>query len=403
MTLPPRHGKSELCAIRYPCWYLGRNPDKRVVLASYAADLAQRFSRLARTVIQSESYQRVFEGIGLAQDSRSAENWDLAGYRGGMKSVGVGGPLTGHGANLLIIDDPVKNREEANSEVVRQSVWDWYTSTAYTRLEENAAVVVVMTRWHEADLMGRLIEAQKVPGGDQWTILHMPALSEAGEALWPDKYTVEDLERIRSNIGEYDWNALYQGAPRPREGAMFKRHWFQPVDSVPDGARRVRYWDKAGTEGGGAFTAGILLAEVSGRFYVEDAIRGQWSAGERERVIRATAERDGREVDVWIEQEPGSGGKESAEATVRNLAGFVARAETVTGDKETRARPYAAQCEAGNVNIVKGDWNPAYVEEHCSFPFGRFKDQVDGSSGAFNKLARPRSGIRQLSGGGVVR
>jgi predicted phage terminase large subunit-like protein len=180
---------------------------------------------------------------------------------------------------------------------------------------------------------------------------------------------------------------------------MFKRDWLLPtVAAAPAGCPSVRYWDKAGTTGSGDHTAGVrMVRSPEGLYYVTDVVRGQWSAGEREKVIRHTAEQDGRNVSVWVEQEPGSGGKESAANTVLNLAGWNVHAEPVTGDKETRARPLAAQAEAGNVRIVADDeahrWVKALVDEMVAFPFGKHDDQVDAAAGAFNKLAlvaRPR-------------
>ena len=197
------------------------------------------------------------------------------------------------------------------------------------------------------------------------------------------------LERLdpvtRAQLLEGDWQV------RP-EGAMFRREWFTIVEASPEAMpSRVRYWDKAATEGGGARSAGVLIARTDrGLYYVEDVVCGQWSALKREQIMRATAEHDGRDVAIWTEQEPGSGGKESAEASVRNLAGFSVHTDRVSGSKCERAAPLAAQCEAGNVKIVRGAWNQGYLEELCSFPLGSFADQVDASSGAFNKLARNR-------------
>ena len=188
----------------------------------------------------------------------------------------------------------------------------------------------------------------------------------------------------RAQLLEGDWQV------RP-EGAMFKRGWLSIVEVGPGQAQRVlRYWDKAASPEGGARSAGVRIAKSKeGLFYVEHVVAGRWSALERERIIRQTAEADGRDVSVWIEQEPGSGGKESAEATVRNLAGFSVRCDRVTGDKVTRAQPFAAQAEAGNVRLVRGPWNQDYLQELCAFPLGVLKDQVDASSGAFNMLATP--------------
>jgi predicted phage terminase large subunit-like protein len=169
---------------------------------------------------------------------------------------------------------------------------------------------------------------------------------------------------------------------------MFKVSYIDSVDAVPAEAQRIRYWDKAGTEGGeGAETAGVLIAKHNGVFYVEDVVHGRYSSYERERVIKQTAERDGVKVHIWQEQEPGSGGKESAELTVKNLVGYSVHTERVSGSKELRAEPFAAQVEAHNVRIKKADWNVLYLEQLSKFPNGKLKDMVDASSGAFNKLA----------------
>jgi predicted phage terminase large subunit-like protein len=269
-----------------------------------------------------------------------------------------------------------------------------------------------MTRWHEDDLAGRLLQQQV----DQWTILRLPALAETqkdrdlndkylnvstgqpdplgrapGEPLCPVRFSRAALDAIQADVGTMVWSAEYQGVPRAAEGNKFKRHWFPIVDAAPAVARRVRYWDKAGTAGDGDYTVGLLMAEAGGLYYVEDVVRGQWSDHQRETVIRQTAALDAAKyantVTIWVEQEGGSGGKDSARATIKNLAGFPVKAETVSGNKTVRAAPFAAQCEASNVRMVRGSWNGAYLEELCAFPNGKNDDQVDGSSGAFNKLA----------------
>jgi predicted phage terminase large subunit-like protein len=175
---------------------------------------------------------------------------------------------------------------------------------------------------------------------------------------------------------------------------MFHRAWFAIVPAAPVDARRVRYWDKAGTAGDGDYSCGALVGRTdAGRYFVEDMIRGQWSSGEREKVMRQTAMLDEQKyghVAIWHEQEPGSGGKDSADATTRNLAGFAVRAERITGDKQTRAMPFAAQCEAGNVDLIAGAWNAAFLDELTTFPNAAHDDQVDAASGAFNKLAVER-------------
>ena len=399
INMPPRHGKSRLASQFFPAWYLGRNPRNYIITASYSKELAEDMGQAVRDLSNDPMHRAIFPGTSLRQDSKARSRF-MTSERGVYFGTGIGGPTTGKGAHLLLIDDPIKSRAEADSEAKRRAVKRWYASDAYTRLMPGGAIVVIQTRWHEDDLAGWLLKEHAHEG---WEVLSLPAIAEedeprrlAGEALWPEAYPLERLERIKAALvaeeGERSWLALYQQRPRAIEGAMFKRPWFRVVEAAPAVAERVRYWDKAGTDGGGAYTAGVLLSRTAeGLYHVEDVVRGQWSAGEREVIIKQTAYADaarfGEGVSIWIEQEPGSGGKESAENTIRNLDGFDVHAERVTGDKVTRAEPFAAQAEAGNVRLVQGAWNAAFLDELTAFPLGRFKDQVDAASGAYNKVS----------------
>lgn len=399
IAMPPRHGKSEMVSRYFPAWFLGTFPDKRVILTSYEADFARSWGAKVRDLLLEHGPD--YFGVHVSATSTAADRWGIEGHEGGMVTAGVGGPITGKGADLAILDDPVKNAEEANSETIREKTWQWLMSTLYTRLEPGGSMVVFHTRWNEDDAAGRLIAQSESGLGEHWDVVNLPAVAEAddmlgrteGEPLWPDRYGLDDLTRIRSTLGEYWWNALYQQRPSPPGGDMFKSAWFQPfADAAPAAVPTIRYWDKAGTQDGGAYTAGVLMSRTDdGLYWVADVVRGQWSAGEREARIRQTAEKDGRHVGIWVEQEPGSGGKESAQNTILNLAGWNVHAEPVTGDKETRARPFAAQAEAGNCRIVKDTaarrWNQALLDELTGFPHGKYKDQVDAAAGAFNKLA----------------
>jgi len=299
--------------------------------------------------------------------------------------------------NCLLIDDPVKGAKEAASATIQESIWEWYLSDAYTRLEEDGAIVIIMTRWSEDDLAGRVLRmAAADPDADQWVELRLPALAEEddplgrpeGAALWEEKFPVARLAQIAKAITARPFAALFQQRPVPAGGDLFETGHLRIVDAAPADATRVRYWDKAGTQGAGAYTAGVRMARGDdGVFYVEHVERGQWASHTRNQVMENTTGRDGPTVTVWVEQEPGSGGKESAEITVKLLAGSVVRVERVTGDKITRALPYSAQVNAGNVCLVKGPWNRAYIEELTMAPNGKYWDQIDASSGAFNKLA----------------
>jgi predicted phage terminase large subunit-like protein len=393
VTMPPRHGKSQFCSQYYPAFYLGSFPDRRVILASYEADFAAGWGRKVRDLLQ-EHGPGVF-GVSVRRDSTAANRWGVEGRPGGMDTAGVGGPITGKGADLLVIDDPVKNAEEAASPTFRAKTWDWYASTAYTRLEPGGAVVLIQTRWHADDLAGRIL-AGADSGGEPWDVLNLPALAEdadplgraPGEALWPERFDTARLGDIRRTIGEHYFAALYQQRPTPREGGFFRRSWLPIVDAKPHKADRVRAWDKAATDGGGDWTAGVLMARTpEGLYYVEDVVRGRWGPGERDRIIRQTAELDGKGVPIVGEREGGSGGKDSALAFVRLLAGFSVHTEPATGSKEIRADALASQAEVGNVRLLRGPWNAAYIEELASFPSGAHDDQVDASSLAFNTLA----------------
>lgn len=411
--LPPRHGKSVFRSLYFPAWYLGKHPDHRVILASYAADFSAEWGARVRDVLE-EWGPSVF-GVRVRPDRRKADSWGIAGHDGGMFTCGVGGSLTGRGADLALVDDPVKNAEEALSPTLRAKTWDWYTSTLRTRVEPGGIEALTMTPWHMEDLGGMILETE----GDLWDVLRLPALAEPpepirpgatgydrildrpdplgrapGEPLWPARFDLADLEAQRS-LSAFWFDAMYQCRPRSRGGGMFRDDWFAgkiiPAAAVPADAIRCRFWDRAGTHGGGDYTAGPRLAmDGDNRVYVEDVVRGQWSEHGRNRVILDAARGDGPDCEVASEQEPGSSGKDQAEAFVRMMAGYRVTCRPSTGSKEVRARPFADQCEAGNVYIVRGDWNADYLAELTAFPTGRNDDQVDGSSGAFNRLAELR-------------
>jgi predicted phage terminase large subunit-like protein len=229
--MPPRHGKSWLVSQYFPAWFLGMFPDKRVILTSYEADFASSWGRRTRDIL-NEYGESVF-GIEVNNKSSAANRWDIKSHEGGMITAGVGGPITGKGADILVIDDPVKNAEEANSQTYRNRTWEWYQSTAYTRLEPQGAVILIMTRWHEDDLAGRLLKNMTTDTGEQWDVINLPAIAEEndllerkpGEVLWSGRYNLTELSRIKGNTGSYWWNALYQQRPQPPGGGLLKRSW----------------------------------------------------------------------------------------------------------------------------------------------------------------------------------
>jgi len=232
--MPPRHGKSELTTIKFPTWYLGRNPEHPVITVSYSGDLASTFGSKGRDVVQSDLFNRMF-GISLKKDSQSKVFWELK-EGGSMTATGLGGAITGKGAKLLIIDDPIKNKEEADSETYREKTWDYYTSTLYTRLEKDAAIILILTRWHYDDLAGRLLEAEKEGGeyAENWEIIDFPAIAmqeekfrKIGEPLWEDKYDIKSLNKTKNTVGLMVWSSLYQQQPLISELQEFKPEYFR--------------------------------------------------------------------------------------------------------------------------------------------------------------------------------
>ena len=367
--MPPRHGKSELASKRFPAWCLGRNPKRQIIAASYNSDLASDFGRNVRNIVAEPEFGQVFRNVGLAPDSQAANRMNT-NHGGTYVAAGVGTAVTGRGADIALIDDPFKDREEADSERRRDVVWDWYRSTLFTRLMPGGAVVVILTRWHEDDLAGRLLEAE----GDQWTVLSMPAINKDGEALWPEWYDVDALARIKATIGPREWSALYQQQPQPDEGTFFQREWFKTWDKLPD----VRYYgtsDYAVTDGGGDYTVHRIWGiDANGEIYRVAGWRGQTTS------------------DVWIEEKLnliakykplawfGEGGviQKAIEPMLKRRMrerGVFCRIEWISSihDKPTRARSFQAMAASGRVHFEQA----ADISEFLVFPAGKNDDDVD--------------------------
>lgn len=388
---PPRHGKSEMVSRRFPAWALGRNPDRAIIAASYTASLALRMSRDAQRVMDDSAYARLFPAARLSRPGaagegvRTAERWEITGRRGSYQAVGVGGSVTGMGGDIVLIDDPIKGRKEADSKLIRDRIADWYANDAYTRLEPGGGVCIVNTRWHEDDLSGRLLDAMQA-GGDPWRVVRYAAIDDQGCALHPERYPIEKLRRIEKAIGPRAFGALYQQAPAPAEGHLFAVAKMGVVEAAPAKARRVRAWDLAATADGD-WTAGALFADTGEGYVIEDVVRLRASPAEVRQALRATAERDGRAVRVVIPQDPGQAGKDQAQSLAKLLSPFSVTIERATGSKAIRAEPFAAQVGAGNVAMKRGGWNAALIDELTAFPAGAHDDQVDACASAFNAVA----------------
>lgn len=433
--MPPRHGKSELVSTRLPAWFLGRNPDMRVILTSVTASLATGFSRRVRNIIRDEAFQAAFgrrsglaagDQVYLSEDRRAVEAWDLGQHRGGLVAAGVGGSIIGRGAHLGVIDDPFKDRTDAESEAVRDRVDAWYRSTFYTRLEDGAAVVLMHQRWHSDDLAGRLlVRMLEEDGADQWTVLSLPAVGEdwaaeddgrgneqgvfeerviealrsgwwmsrdplgreAGEALWAEKYPVGVLDRIRVNLGSYEFDALYQQRPQRPEGALIKARQIPVVDgdAVPGDVRWIRYWDLGvGRSSRAHYCVGALCGmDRKKNFYIGDVAMhaAPWSDA-RPKITRTMLE-DPVEVAQYVEVFGQQDGyyqemRDDDELHLRSIKPY----KTV-GDKEARAQLWASRIPDGKVFMVRGPWNDEFVACAVAFPNGAYDDPVDAVSGGY--------------------
>jgi predicted phage terminase large subunit-like protein len=378
LEAPRRHGKSELSTKRFPAFYVGNHPKKQIICCSYGLDLAAGFGRDVRNIISSPEYQNIFPGVRISADSAAAGRWHTE--QGGIYvAAGVGGPVAGRGSDLLLVDDPFKNRLEAESAVTRESVWDWFRSAAYPTLMPGGSIVVTSSRWHEDDLIGRLIEQQP----DRWKVIKLPAIRD-GQALDPARYPLPVLEEIRATIGEREWNAQYQQQPTPDEGAFFRREWIQwyrnRAELLQSPLAVYVASDFALTDDGGDYTVHLVVGvNPGGHWFVLDVWRGQVDA--LEAVDAGLALVRQWKPQIWF------GERVSITKAIgpflrkrmQETSTFV-RIEEITPvhDKATRARPIQGRAQMGLVHLPEAAaFTPDLVSELLSFPLGKNDDQVD--------------------------
>lgn len=404
INIPPGTMKSTLVSVFWPAWEWGPKgmPHMRFIGASHEQGLAVRDTLKMRRLITSDWFQNRWP-LQLTGDQNQKTYYE--NVKTGFRQACAVESMTGRRGDRIAWDDP-HSVEAALSDVKRESAIRVFQETLPTRLNnpDSSIIAIVMQRLHEYDVSGLILENDY---GYEHLCLPMEfeadnrcitsigfkdPRTEESELLFPERFPRDVVDRDKKVMGSLAVAGQFQQRPTPRGGGFFEWQNVKIVDVHPRIIKTIRYWDKAGTEGGGAYSAGVKMALCEdGLYYVLDSTRGQWGATQREKSIRATAELDGVAVTIWIEQEPGSGGKESAESTIRNLAGYSIHAERPTGDKAVRAEPFAVQVEAGNIRLMRGDWNEAYINEMKNFPVGKYKDQIDGSSGAFNKLATPQA------------
>jgi len=390
--MPPGSAKSTFASTLFPAWWFAQHPGSSIITASHTASLAEHFGRRVRDLIVT---QEDALGYTLIKGDRAASHWRVSNG-GEYFAAGTRGSIIGRRADLVIVDDPIGNQAQADRATDRERLWDWYRSDLSTRLKPRGRVLIVMTRWHEDDLAGRL--ATHVDDG--WRILKLPALAEEndplnralGEPLWPEWEDLPALMRKRMLVGERTWSASYQQAPRQLEGGLFKTASVTVLDDAPDtGGTTVRGWDLAATiaddKNNPDWTVGVKLrAHSPGQFIVLDVVRIRGSARNVEQTVLGAATRDGTSVHIGIPEDPGQAGKGQVAHYTGLLAGYHVVATRETGSKVLRAQPLSSQIEAGNISIVKAGWNRAFLEELREFPFSAKDDQVDALVRAFTTL-----------------
>lgn len=404
VLMPPGSAKSTYASILFPSWWYIHHPRSSIIGASHTSTLATYFSRRTRDTVTQHAARL---GYTISSSDRAAAHWTTSSG-GEYYSAGTRGSFIGRRADLVIIDDPVKSQIEADSPFLRDRTWGWYQSDLTTRLKPQARVILIMTRWHEDDLGGRLL----AQGDAGWTVLRLPALAEAtdplgrtiGEPLWPEWENLSDLSRKRLVVGERTWSALFQQSPQPQTGQLFDVSRMRFVE-MPSGALTepaVRAWDLAATAANGAndpdWSVGVKLSRSSeGTYTILDVVRLQGPPREVEEAILATAALDGPKVRIGIPEDPGQAGKAQVAYLTGRLAGYNVAASRETGGKTVRASPVASQIGSGNVGLVRAGWNYALLDELKVFPFGRKDDHVDALSRAFSMLLAPTQLSRKMS------
>ena len=414
LAAPPRSGKSEICSRRFPAYVLGRHPDLELIACSYSAELTERMNRDVQRIIDDEPYHDIFPETylqgsmfapkGSKVAARTSDYFEVVGHKGRYRSTGVGGSITGMGAQILIIDDPVKDREAANSKTIRDKTWDWFTSTAYTRLAPGGGVLIMLTRWHQDDMAGRLIDLSERGDGERYEVICYPAIAEhdephrkEGEPLHPERFNLEALQRIRQNVGERDWAALYQQRPVPDGGGLFKESWlryYRDSDLPPRYDKAVISWDMTFKDSDSSdYVVGQVWGRKGANFYLLDQVRGRMDFVKTLDAFVSLARKHPHVVRKLVEDK--ANGPAIISALRNKVSGIVPVVPKES--KEARASAVSTFWEAGNVFLPDPVTHPwvrlELVPELTAFPAGAHDDQVDAMSQALNDL---KSGLTRI-------
>jgi len=421
LEVPVRHWKSSIASEKFVAWYLGRNPKKSVIACSFGSDLVEQFSESIRSTINSEEFSTIFPGVGFKHGSKRKDAWALKGaYRLSYRAAGVGGPLTGTGGDLIVVDDPMADYQAVATQEARDKAWRWYQTKLRTRSNPDGGIVVIMSRWHEDDLIGRL-KAGMAEGGEQWTVIRLPAIAEeddpmgraAGDALWPEMWPIEALIEARKSVGGLGWASLYQQSPKPDTGVILDSGKIIRIDRdliCMPGQRReiwheyvitkaVRYWDLAFSEAKGADAmAGVLCGmDTHNRFIILDVVhlRGRWPINKHKLMDTALADPAG--VVQIVESNGTQLGyaqdiKDDVRMRMRHVRGFD---PGKTGNKETRASMWGSRLDDKVIHAVTAPWLATTCSQiDCFGAKGSHDDIVDGISGGWNALySSGRSGL----------
>ncbi len=402
LFLPPRHSKSMTVTETFPSYFIGKLPSRRVIEVSYGDRLARKFGRANRDKI-GDFGQELFN-IRLSDTQYGSTDWGLLGHRGGMLSAGIGGSITGEGADLLVIDDPIKNKQEAESEAYREMLWNEWKNTLATRLQADGAVIGILTRWHEDDWAGRVLKEEP----DKWTVVSLPAIAELndalgrleGETLWPEGgFNAGWAKETKKTVGSKTWESLYQQKPSLVKGLLFKREWWQYFRLAPKRYyRKVQSWDTAFKKGqDNDYSVGGTWIETNHGHFLKQVWRDKLQYPDLKRQIISLYDKEKPRPDYVLVEDKASGQsllQELQRTTTLPLVGYMPDA-----DKVVRANTASPMVESGNVYLMEGaEWVSDYIDEMAAFPSAAHDDQVDMTTQYLNWAAdNPRPMIFDLT------